>query len=174
MQNSFPPRLWGKLERGVGRVGRVGREVICVIIMFLNSWFRCQGLVVQSLVRMTQGLVWNLISYLKALRKKFSIIPLFSGMWLLDAQSWMEKIIPQRLLSKGIEKPRLKSDPRLMLISLQITRPWNQWYVFITLFLLEVFLLLSINVSIWVTPPTPPPPLTQQQSTVNRQKLMLV
>ena len=35
----------------------------------------------------------------------------------------MEKIIQKRLLNKGIKKPRLKSNPGVVLIGLQTTRP---------------------------------------------------
>ena len=66
--------------------------------------------------------MWNLISDLKALQEN-SLKFLSSRMWLFDALRRTQKIIPKRLLNKGIKKPRLKLNLGLALISLPTTGP---------------------------------------------------
>ena len=81
-----------------------------------------QGWVVQNWVKITQGLVWNLISVLKAFKEKFSII-LFVNNLMIGWSKKIEKMIPKGLSNKGVKKPRLKLNPELVLICLQSTVP---------------------------------------------------
>ena len=53
-----------------------------------------------------------------------------SNSFSLEYSYWMplkriQKIIPKRLLNKGIKKPRLEFKLGLALIGLRITRPWS-------------------------------------------------
>ena len=50
-----------------------------------------------------------------------------SGIWLFDALKRTQKIIPKRLLTKAMKKPRLKFNLGLVLIGLQtIIGPWRE------------------------------------------------
>ena len=73
--------------------------------------------VVKSWVKITKDYYKNLISDLKAFKEN-SVEFFLSAIWLLDALKQMQKIIPKRLLNKGIKKHRLK---KLAQISLQTT-----------------------------------------------------
>ena len=66
--------------------------------------------------------MWDLISDLKALKEN-SVKFLSSRIWLFDALKRTQKIIPKRLLNKGIKKPRLKLNHGLVLTGLQTTGP---------------------------------------------------
>ena len=64
--------------------------------------------------------MWDLISDLKALKEN-SVKFLSSRIWLFDALKRTQKIIPKRLLNKGIKKHRLKFNLGLAL------PPSNNW-----------------------------------------------
>ena len=85
------------------------------------------------------GLVWNLISGLKALREN-SIQIFLLAIWSLDVLKRIVKIFPKRLLNKEIKKPELKFNPGLGLSGLWTTGPrifragqrrWAIWYIFL-------------------------------------------
>ena len=69
-------------------------------------------------------LVWNFISGLEAL--KGNVVQIFFFQFV---QKRREKIVPERLLNKGIKKPGLKFNPELVLISLWTTGPRIFTYV---------------------------------------------
>ena len=80
------------------------------------------GWVVQSWVKITQGLVSNLISVLKAFKEKLSII-LFVNNLMIGCSKKIKKMISKGLSNKGVKKPRLKLNPELVLICLHSTGP---------------------------------------------------
>ena len=73
--------------------------------------------VVKSWVKITKDYHKNLISDLKAFKEN-SVEFFLSAIWLLDALKQMQKIIPKRLLNKGIKKQTKKVST---IISLQTT-----------------------------------------------------
>ena len=99
----------------------------CCSAFFYNSLYflftsLSLGVGCSNWVKITQGLVWNLISDLKALREKFSII-LFVDNLMIGWSKKIEKMIPKGLSNKGVKKPRLKLNPEWVLICLQSTVP---------------------------------------------------
>ena len=84
--------------------------------LFPLSW------VVQSWVKITQGLVWNLISVLKAFKEKLSII-LFVNNLIIGCSKKSKENDPKRALNKEVKKPRSKLNPELVLICPPSTGP---------------------------------------------------
>ena len=98
----------------------------CLLLMYYNTWCVCvvyfPGLGCSKLSLDSTGLVWNLISGLKALKK----MQFKSFFMQFDQIVWLSK----RLLNKGIKKPGLKSTPASALIGLRtMTTNWVCCYL---------------------------------------------
>ena len=108
----------------------------CLLLMYYNTWCVCvvyfPGLGCSKLSLDNTGLVWNLISGLKALKKMQ-----FKSFFMQFDQI---VCLSKRLLNKGIKKPGLKSTPASALIGL---REWEQTE-FVVIYLLVLFTLFFI------------------------------
>lgn len=81
-----------------------------MVLIFL--WFWCVVLshIIQSYIKITKGLVKNLISDLKGIKEN-SLPSLSCTNWWLDTLRRIEKIMWKRLLNRGKKKPFLKFKP---------------------------------------------------------------
>ena len=70
------------------------------------------------------GLVWNLISFLEALKENV-ILFFLSRIWLLDALKRTERMIQKRHLNIEMKNAWLRFKLGLALIGLQTTEPWT-------------------------------------------------
>ena len=98
----------------------------CLLLMYYNTWCVCvvyfPGLGCSKLSLDNTGLVWNLISGLKALKKMQ-----FKSFFMQFDQI---VCLSKRLLNKGIKKPGLKSTPASALIGLRtMTTNWVCCYL---------------------------------------------
>ena len=127
--------LWNSLRWPIYVINSVDNTKLTILVTPLKIRPHCrqssrlsdpiQWHILISLLQGTNqalGLLWNLISDLKALKEN-SVKFFLSRICLFDALKITLKTTPKRILTNGIKRPRLKFNPGLALIGLRTTGP---------------------------------------------------